>query len=356
MMPTTEASATAAAPPKAIQANPAASPIRTGRTAQHAKARAATPIAAIPSLNFVSRRCTSLLTRSTTKGFEQKLHSDPHRVALAAVSQGELWTREILQELRAGHYSPASWQRFLSRSLRRAADTRAARPSLARQARAWSIMGFGLIGVSWAVRRRMGERAPVRAAAWWTSVSAMLDWHLGMVERADGVVSRDLGPADALTLTRFWLVPFAACRRRPHAFAALVGLGAGTDLLDGRLAASLGPTRLGRDLDTMADLSFFGAAALGARRSDWLSRGAALTVLARQAVPAMLGAAHYFARASRPPDVPGSAWTSGLLVAGLALAPIRPKAGNALVIGSSLALVADRRSRLWFRSLGRQPC
>ena len=42
-------------------------------------------------------------------------------------------------------------------------------------------------------------------------MALMVDWHLGMVETEAGQ-PRPLGPADAATLTRAWLVPLAAAR------------------------------------------------------------------------------------------------------------------------------------------------
>jgi phosphatidylglycerophosphate synthase len=172
----------------------------------------------------------------------------------------------------------------------------------------------------------------------------MLDWHLGMVEGSNGAISRNLASADALTLSRFWLVPFAACHhRRPGAFATLVGVGAATDLLDGRLAARAGPTRLGRDLDTTADLTFFGAAALGAYRSGWLSPTGALAVTIRSVAPVIFVASHYFIKAARPPDRPKPNWSAVPFVAGLATAPIRPRLGNVLVAASCIGLLLEKR-------------
>lgn len=50
--------------------------------------------------------------------------------------------------------------------------------------------------------------------AWWVLTCAMLDWHLGMLE-TDGGTPRELGAADALTLTGAWLAPLAGRPPRP---------------------------------------------------------------------------------------------------------------------------------------------
>jgi hypothetical protein len=60
------------------------------------------------------------------------------------MTEGERWAREALAELRERRSLP----RFLMASHRRAAATRARRPRLARQARAWSAAG----AVAWTLR------------------------------------------------------------------------------------------------------------------------------------------------------------------------------------------------------------
>jgi hypothetical protein len=101
----------------------------------------------------------------------------------------------------------------------------------------------------------------------------MLDWRLGMAEGGDGVPRSRLSAADAVTLARFWLVPvLPAAARSEVALPAVIALGGATDWLDGTLARSRGRTRLGRDLDTTADLAFFSVAAITARRAGRLTR------------------------------------------------------------------------------------
>ena len=82
-------------------------------------------------------------------------------------------------------------------------------------------------------RRRIGS-----FAAWWSLTWLMLDWHIGMVETDDGR-PRNLGPADACTLARVWLVPAAADEPAPW----MCVLAFVSDGLDGRLARA--PSRRG---------------------------------------------------------------------------------------------------------------
>ncbi len=139
-----------------------------------------------------------------------------------------------------------AFARFLVASHRRAAENRARRPELAAQARRWSAVG----AAAWLV---VG-RSP-RGLAWWGLTVLMLDWHLGMVETESGE-PRPLGPADACTLARSWLVPLAADRAAPLVVAA----GFTLDAVDGPLARASAPTRAGRDLEGSVDAAFTVAA------------------------------------------------------------------------------------------------
>ncbi len=167
----------------------------------------------------------------------------------------------------------------------------------------------------------------------------MLDWHIGMLETADGE-PRNLSAADACTLVRVWLAPAAADSPQPWMCAlALI-----TDGLDGHLArAHAEPTRLGRDLEGLADIAFAAAALRGARRRDWLSRTAARAELARITAGLTYTVAVWFGTA-RPPDArllraaraTTPARAAGLVAAGLR----RRRLADALVIGGAAASLA----------------
>ncbi len=142
-------------------------------------------------------------------------------------------------------------------SLKRSRATRSERPELARQTVIWGVAG----GAAWlaacvAVRQRTELKLPALAGlAWWLSEWRMLGWHLGMAEESHGRPHAGLSPADAVTLTRFWLVPaLPAAARHAAGLPAVIALGGATDWLDGAVARRHGRTRLGRDLDSTADL------------------------------------------------------------------------------------------------------
>jgi phosphatidylglycerophosphate synthase len=169
----------------------------------------------------------------------------------------------------------------------------------------------------------------------------MLDWHLGMVETADGR-ARNLGIGDALTLSRAWLIPVALDAPTP----VVCGLAAATDALDGPLARRAGTTRAGRDLEGLVDACFTAAALRGAVRRGWLPPAVAGAELLRLGVGLGYGLATYFGRA-RPPRAEllrAARATTALRASGLALAGTpRRRAGAALLaIGSvtSVALLA----------------
>lgn len=241
------------------------------------------------------------------------------RVRDADLTEGERWARVQLAELRAAGFAPHAVARFLAESQRRANEQRAARPLTARRTRAWIAVGAG----AWAAPALTG-REPFRRrggafAAWWALIWLMLDWHIGMLETEDGE-ARNLGPADACTLLRVWLVPAAADEPRPW----MCALAFASDALDGRLARATAPTRFGRDLEGVADAAFAVAALRGARRHGWIGAGAARAELARIALGAGYAVADAFGASA--PDL-------AVLRAARPAAPIRAAALVAAGLG-----------------------
>src|SRR3954469_11949004 len=96
------------------------------------------------------------------------------------LTEGERWSRELLDRLRAERFRPGAWGRLLGDAFARARVVRGRRPALVGQSRRW-----GAVGVAAAVP--FGPRVVSSWALWW----AMVDWHLGMVEGAAG--ERGLG-------------------------------------------------------------------------------------------------------------------------------------------------------------------
>jgi len=253
-------------------------------------------------------------------------------------TEGEAWAHAELETLGRERFVPSAIARFLAHSFRRAGEVRRRRTALAAQGRRWAAAGAAAWLALAATGREPFRRRTRSGLAWWGATSLMVDWHLGMVEEEDGRPAA-LGPADACTLLRAWLVPVAA--DAPH--AAAIALAAATDVLDGRLARATRTTRAGRDLEGLADVCFSIAALRGARRSDALSRAAAGAELARLGAGVAFTTATYFGRAQPPSAalVRAARLTTPLRVAGLLVAGAgRRRATNRLVVVGAAASVA----------------
>jgi phosphatidylglycerophosphate synthase len=165
----------------------------------------------------------------------------------------------------------------------------------------------------------------------------MLHWHLGEAEGGNGVPRDRLGRADAVTLTRFWLVPILAGTRRAHCGLSLVIAAGGlTDAVDGHLARRDGRTRLGRELDTFADLVFVCTGTLAAYRGERVSPLAASALAVRYSLGLAIATTAVFKHARRP-AIRARPAGAALRVGGLALATAgarRP--GSALLLAGSL--------------------
>jgi len=259
------------------------------------------------------------------------------------LTEGERWTREQLERLLARRFSPPAVARFLWDSSVRSAQIRRQRPELARRAWGWMAAG-ALAWIALAAAGREPFRRRLRAGlAWWAATAVMLDWHLGMVETEDGT-PRNLGPADALTLVRAWLVPIALDGPTPLVCA----LASATDTLDGPVARATVPTRAGRDLEGLVDACFAAAALRGARRRGWLGRHVVAGELVRIGAGFAFALGVYFGRAQPPPDdlVHAARATTTLRVGGLVMAGAgRRRAADALMLsGSALSLAMLARA------------
>lgn len=252
-------------------------------------------------------------------------------------TEGERWTEERLNALRDARFAPAALRAFLGAALRRSGQARAARPQLAAQSRRWMAVG----ALAWAAPALAGVEPFRRCArgglAWWGLTSLMLDWHLGMLETPEGE-PRPLGPADAATLARAWLVPVVAADPRP----LFCIVGAASDAVDGRLARATAPTRAGRDLEGMVDACFEAAALTGLRRADAIGRPAAVAEAARVAAGLLYTLHAYFGTGRAPAEriVRSGRVTAPVRMAGVAAAAAgRRRAGTILLgLGSAVAI------------------
>lgn len=250
------------------------------------------------------------------------------------ITEGERWSREQLQVLLDARFGPRAVARFLAASQRRANAERAARPQTARRMRAWMLAG-GAAHAGLAVAGEPGARRGLPAAlGWWAVTWVMLDWHIGMIETEDGR-PRNLGPADAATLARAWMVPLAARGAGPTLCLAAWA----SDGLDGRLARATEPTRLGRDLEGLVDTCFAAAALRGARHADTIPAWAVAGELARLGGGFAYALWIYFGHAEAPDArvTRAARLTTPVRVAGLVAAGAgRRRTAGALVAGGSM--------------------
>lgn len=270
------------------------------------------------------------------------------------LTDGELWSRAQLKQLRAARFTHRALAQFLAASERRARDERHSRPEVARRELLWAAAGAG----AWLTLAQIGV-APFRGRrraglAGWAATMLMLDWHLGMLETPDGR-PRNLGPADAATLLRAWLVPAVA----HDPTAGLCLLGYVTDAVDGPLARATAPTRLGRDLEGLVDAVFAVAVLRGARRRDRLGTAATIGESVRLLAGIAYAVGVYFGRAEAP--------DARFLRAARALAPARAagvllaaaggrRAGGALVVATStISAAATLVAVARMRAAGRAP-
>ena len=167
----------------------------------------------------------------------------------------------------------------------------------------------------------------------------MLDWHLGMVESEDGE-PRPLGPADALTMARVWLAPIALDGPSP----LVVAVAGATDVLDGRVARATQTTRIGRDLEGLADTAFSTFALVGALRGGRLSPAAGRAELVRLGVGFAYAFAVWFGTAARPDArvLRAARLTTPVRAGGLVAAGAgRRRLGDALVLAGCGWSVAE---------------
>ncbi|MGI8507677.1 MAG: CDP-alcohol phosphatidyltransferase family protein [Solirubrobacteraceae bacterium] len=251
----------------------------------------------------------------------QPLRSSAQHYSPRPLTEGEQWTADALAELRRGGYRPHAWRGFLRSSLTRSRTTRASRPGLARQSRRWGAYG----ALAWLLTCRASrdikgvEVRMLPGLAWWLATWQMLDWHLGMAEGGDGQPRAQLAPADAVSLARFWLVPIVpAVARSSTGLPAVIALAGATDWLDGALARHDGRTRLGRDLDTTADLAFLATAALAARATGRITSLGFRALTGRYAIGVALALGAVFGRARRP-AIRARPWGALPRTAGLAI-------------------------------------
>jgi phosphatidylglycerophosphate synthase len=250
------------------------------------------------------------------------------------MTEGEAWAEELLRELRSRRYRPRAWTRFLATSLARAHAVRQQRRREHRQALLAGAVGL----TAWVAVAPVRPWLALAGALWSLLVTAMLDWHLGMLESNDGQPLHRLGLPNLLALARAATVPALPVVSPALLAVLLIPVGI-SDGIDGPLARRRGEeTRLGAWLDGSVDTLVLSAAAVGAARHGLLPWWATALVVIRYALPWLVVAFAYFVWAAPPSRVGRIAGKAPGLVlfAGLVLAALRLP-GGAVVAAAGAA-------------------
>lgn len=272
---------------------------------------------------------------------------------------GELWVEDLLKALRRDRFTPAAWIRFFDASVQRARENRVQRARAHRQVLALGVGGLG----TWSVVVASGRPVLGAAgAAWWLVVLLMVDWHLGMLEHANGRPLSGLGVANTLTLLRAAAIPLLPALA-PNALGVVVMAAGLSDVADGFVARARGEvTRLGAWLDGAVDGILFSVAAVAAADRALLPAWVAGLVVGRYLSPWFVIAGVYFVSARAPnleERVSGRA-PGAVLVVGLALAAFglpdsgfvaaAGAVGGLATFGTTIAVGASRSRRAHARA------
>ncbi len=245
------------------------------------------------------------------------------------MTEGERWTRDELDELRAERFAPGAWRRFLAASFARARVQRREHPRAHAQTLALGVLALLAWMLVWADGR---PGLAIVGTVWLVLVLLMVDWHLGMLERADGRRLDGLGAANATTVLRTAAIPAFGVVDRSALLVALTAF-VSLDLLDGWLARRRHEeTRLGAWLDGSSDSVAAVVLVVAAERLDAIPSWLVVLVVARVAAPVLVLSVAYFAA---PTCLPARLWVRAPGVA-VRLPAVAAAAG----IGLALADVA----------------
>lgn len=271
----------------------------------------------------------------------------------APKSEGELWAEELLDELRRDRFQADAWMRFLSASFARARRNRREHGLAHRQ-----VLVLGAVGlIAWAGVAGSGRPLlGTLAVGWWLLVLLMVDWHLGMLVRADGSAMAGLGMANTLTLVRAAVIPLLPVLSPIELGLSVLAAGL-TDVADGVAARTRAQvSRLGAWLDGAVDGILLSVAAVAAADRALLPTWVAALIVGRYLAPWLGIAAVYFVGGQAPRRggysgrAPGVVLLLGLSLAafgvpGAELVAAAGALGGLATFGATILLGANRPRR-----------
>ena len=249
------------------------------------------------------------------------------------MTDGELWTRQVLADLRACSYRPGAWRTFVAESFARARIDRRAHPHEHRQ-----IVLMAAIGAcAWLAAAPWSPLVAAIAIVWWLVVVTMLDWHVGMLQRPDGRSLGGVGAPNLISLARLGAAP-VLLMLKPLGIGVAILIFAASDIADGVLARRHDlVTRLGRWLDGAADGVMLVTAVLVLTAHGVIAAWVTAIVVARHAAQWAGVGVGYFARGVAPSSdhvVPARA-AGAVIVAGIVAAPLARGLGATLIVAGA---------------------
>ncbi len=246
------------------------------------------------------------------------------------------FTQELIGELKRDHYGLRAWRRFMSRSWARSLDDIRESPARTRSFWSWAgvvaAAGSSVVLFAWLFRApELAVSATVLWLPWYVSSVFFVLTHLGMADDSRGLPHNSLLLPNGLSFLRLALaplilVPFLGLPVDPIAglaFALFLGAMLVTDALDGWLARRRKIcTRLGRMLDSLADLAFLTFLGFALYRVDAIPEMLLWLIVGRYPLMLIGVLILYFARgpAQLSPTIIGKATTFATSVVLLVIA------------------------------------
>ncbi len=192
------------------------------------------------------------------------------------------FTQELIGELTRDHYRLSAWRRFMSQSWTRSLDDIRESPARARSLWSWAggvaAAGSSVILFAWFFHApELAISAIVLWLPWYAGSVFFVLTHLGMADDSRGMPFNSLLLPNGLSFLRLALAPLILVPFLGLPVHSITGLTFAlflvamsvTDALDGWLARRRKIcTRLGRMLDTLADLAFLTCLGLALYRAD----------------------------------------------------------------------------------------
>jgi len=246
------------------------------------------------------------------------------------------FTQELIGELNREHYRLSAWRRFMSRSWTRSLDDIRESPARARSFWSWAgvvaAAGSGVVVFAWLFHT--SELAISATKLWlpWYAVSVFFVLtHLGMADDSRGLPHNSLLLPNGLSFLRLALAPlvlvlFLNLPADPitgTVFALFLGAMLVTDALDGWLARRQNVcTRLGRMLDSLADLAFLTFLGFALYRVDVIPETLLWLIVVRYPLMLVGVLVLYFARGPAPlsPTIIGKVTTCATSIVLLVIA------------------------------------